>query len=496
LLAASAVVIGYATLFPFDFRLEGASPTGAISDLDWTFAESYVVTDMLLNVVLFLPFGFAAAGVLASRGIGRRGALVGAVIAATACSFVVELAQAMLLVRFASVADVVANGLGGTLGAILYLHVRRSTSSTAPRAVTWLRRTCTVRRLAAAYLLALAIALAGSSWLSTRMRTSDWDSTYPLMIGNERTGDRPWAGVVSSFSLFDRWLSTEELDAFGRTARVPDGASLLADNDFTAEPSGVPEFTARGAGGERTAAGIVVGDGWLQSVGPADAISRAIGRTSEFTLSLHVATRSLDQSGPARIVTVSDGLFRRNLTVAQDGPDLVVRVRTPFLGPDGTDPELAAPNVFADEQTHHVVVRFDAGRVRVDVRDTRLSHSLDLTPEGTALFAAFPNRIERLHLSGTSQAVFWATYRLVLLGPAAVLGAFAWRRRGDDPRALLVVGGTAALGALALELASLGRVDLAAIGMRTTLDAIAIGLAAWVILRVSGGVRIADPISS
>ena len=49
----------------------------------------------------------------------------------------------------------------------------------------------------------LVVALLISGTLQAGTRLSNWDSAYPLLIGNEQTGDRPWRGRVFALEITD-----------------------------------------------------------------------------------------------------------------------------------------------------------------------------------------------------------------------------------------------------------------------------------------------------
>ena len=72
-------------------------------------------SDLLLNVVLFLPFGFIARRTPG----GARGNVLRVVLAGALLSAAIETAQLFLAPRFSSVSDVVANSLGAGGGALL-----------------------------------------------------------------------------------------------------------------------------------------------------------------------------------------------------------------------------------------------------------------------------------------------------------------------------------------------------------------------------------------
>lgn len=74
--------------------------------------------DVLLNVLLFVPFGVFAAG----PGIGsRRRRAARAALAGALLSAAIEMVQGLLPGRFPSLADVLGNGLGAWAGAWLAL---------------------------------------------------------------------------------------------------------------------------------------------------------------------------------------------------------------------------------------------------------------------------------------------------------------------------------------------------------------------------------------
>lgn len=86
------------------------------------------------------------------------------------------------------------------------------------------------------------------------------------------------------------------------------------------------------------------------------------------TLRLELVLRSdgASQSGPARILTVSADYRHSDLTVAQEGPDLIVRVRRQGSTEGGTPP-FTVPDVFADGAWHDVRIDVAGGRLGIDV---------------------------------------------------------------------------------------------------------------------------------
>jgi VanZ family protein len=102
------VLAAIVTLAPFDFRI--GEPA------EWS---TLVMTgDAVRNIAFFVPVGF-----LAALADGSRAAVWRAPVAATVLSLTLEEAQRWLPGRYPSVVDIVANGLGATVGAIMALII-------------------------------------------------------------------------------------------------------------------------------------------------------------------------------------------------------------------------------------------------------------------------------------------------------------------------------------------------------------------------------------
>lgn len=107
------------TLLPFTRDLSSEALYRAVADVQWVpFVERGrppLWSDILANVALFVPFGFAGWRCLE----GRRGRLARLLAAALALSIAVELVQLALPARRTSATDVAVDGFGALLGAAL-----------------------------------------------------------------------------------------------------------------------------------------------------------------------------------------------------------------------------------------------------------------------------------------------------------------------------------------------------------------------------------------
>jgi hypothetical protein len=133
---------------------------------------------------------------------------------------------------------------------------------------------------------------------------------------------------------------------------------------FTFEP---PKHVVNQA--ERTANGGLSfhGVGIARSPGAPDWLSGLKG-TSSLEVRLVARTDDPDQQGPARLFTISDGVSDRNLTLGQEGDDLVIRVRRPGSDANGT-PALQVAGLFRDADWHEIRVRLGPDRLTVTVDD-------------------------------------------------------------------------------------------------------------------------------
>ena len=99
-------------------------------------------------------------------------------------------------------------------------------------------------------------------------------------------------------------------------------------------------------------------------------------RTDEFEVRLRVRSASSEQSGPARILSVSADSDRRNFTVGQENSDLDVRLRTPATTLNGL-PSYAIPGVFSQSAWTEIAIMVRSSRISIRVNgETLLSAAI------------------------------------------------------------------------------------------------------------------------
>ena len=87
-------------------------------------------------------------------------------------------------------------------------------------------------------------------------------------------------------------------------------------------------------------------------------------KANKLEIELTVDAASARQGGPARILTLSRDINCRNLTIGQEGRDLVIRLRTPNTDDNGMPP-ITISDVFG--QSGWVTIRMDIGSERLTI---------------------------------------------------------------------------------------------------------------------------------
>jgi hypothetical protein len=302
------------------------------------------------------------------RVTGRVALTVGT---AAVLSLGVECLQMYLPSRDPSLRDVAANVGGAALGGVLLLLPGREAQVSAicgAVATLWRRLWLIDRpgRLLSIYLLGALLAAAS---LQASTRLSNWDLAFPLLIGNEATGDRPWAGWIRELEISDKALSHRQaVAAMGtRLEQLLPGSVVFSQRfpDRELQPAAMAAgFAWQGPQRQLSAPvstpGLFVsGTRWLRSDEAGRRIGDALRRANQLTLKLACRPASVNQDGPARIISVSTDPYHRNLTVGQEGSALVVRLRTPMTGPNGREPELVKPHVFDRDIDRTILITYD-----------------------------------------------------------------------------------------------------------------------------------------
>ncbi len=103
----------------------------------------------------------------------------------------------------------------------------------------------------------------------------------------------------------------------------------------------------------------------IRSIKPATRLTNSIRRSNECTLEVWMRPAKMNQKGPARVLTLSNGPSQRNFTLGQDNDKIDVRFRTTKTSTNGI-PSLSTPaKTLQPKLMHLVYTRNRNGQVRI-----------------------------------------------------------------------------------------------------------------------------------
>jgi hypothetical protein len=358
----SVVLITTGTLLPFNFTFDGTGVSWSVLSLS-SGTETYL--EIVSNGLLYLPLGFGLSVHFRSQGMGKFSQLTYTAVICFALSYFVEVLQSFLPSRHPTWRDVGANTSGGILG-YLWMMVGETKSPSLSLFVY----------LTAAGLLSIPLQLSTS--------LNNWQTSFPLIVGNEHTGDRPWKGSISEFYIA-RKAATE--DEVRRTVDHKSPVPLLGEylvayykkdgtKGYRDEIGQSPRLESR----KRSDIATGEGSNWFETEAAPGNLTKQLITSSQFTLGATISSDSGSQSGPARIISLSADAVRRNFTLGQQGEDLIVRLRTPLTGPNGVNPSLRVPSVFSTPEGRHIVITYNGTNLHVYIDGLKSPESLKLTP--------------------------------------------------------------------------------------------------------------------
>lgn len=376
------------TLAPFNFSFETDFTSEVYSP---SFFHLIDLRDWGRNILLFVPVGFGITGLMQRKTVRRLTSLLVVLTVSCCLSLTAEALQVFLPSRTPTLRDILSNSIGGIIGFFVF-HLARFVL------LNELRDRASIKTLASCFVAYLLFSSLVAFVLQGATDLTNWDPNFPLLLGNEKTGDRPWHGHISEFSVADKALSKAEvIRAFERGGFCTAlGDSVVASyrlgtkGEYQDQAGHLPNLSWRGQSteSEQTSGVFLSSSHWLETTTPPVFMTTKLSETSQFTFSTTVATAELKQSGPARIVTLSTDSHHRNFTLGQSDSHLLFRLRTPLAGENGVSAQMLFPNVFSDNNFHHLVMTYDGRTVTLYADDVQNMRSIYLSPEYT-LFGCF-----------------------------------------------------------------------------------------------------------
>lgn len=325
--------------------------------------------DLILNLLLFLPLGYILSQRLRPHFHGKAGraALAGLALGA-GLSLCIELVQ-LFLGRNTSLMDILANGFGTGAGVLL-----AGVFTLEPPA----RRSRLVPVLG--WLLISGMIVFVCLLPAQLNNALNWDDSFRLKIGDEFKDSRPWTGDIRLAAIYKKALDGKEVQVLAHAGTDSSANVLRLERDcislyrFTATtdtardlgPAGLALVSRGTPPPVRDSLGASITPGFsYESTHSAIALINAVRETRELSIEALIRSRDPNQTGPARIITLSRGKDKRNFTLGQDRNRLVLRVRTPLTGENGSNPSLSAGPVPADGELIHVIAVFNRGVERI-----------------------------------------------------------------------------------------------------------------------------------
>ena len=368
ILLLGLVVLLFMTLPPLAVDL---STVGWYGRFDLRLIKTDNLTDWVRNIVLFIPFGF---GLSALFGRERpalslsKWPFLNTLLLTTLFGFLlslsIEIYQALNPYREPALADVAANTLGAAVGSGLFLLAGQFILHSLVLLTGGTRRFMQQHKVAAGLvLLILFIGYLGLVWqgiytLQQQVSLANWDMRVPLSLGNVKTGELPWAGTVSELLLADEALDVTAVSALLAGTPIED----LIDETTNTTRATFPDnpVLIDHAGKNITFNRIEeFGASWLLTDDIIGWWAEDMRMADQFTIGLQLAAATANQTESGRILAMTHYPFVSNISLEQQGTDLIILLRTVLAGENDKRPEWVLPNFFEDTNPHFVVLTFD-----------------------------------------------------------------------------------------------------------------------------------------
>ncbi|MFZ5517360.1 MAG: LamG-like jellyroll fold domain-containing protein [Candidatus Zhuqueibacterota bacterium] len=331
--------------------------------------------DILLNLLMFVPVGSILGVYWRLDGATmRRAALAGTGLGFLS-SASIEIAQ-LFLPRTFSIFDIFTNSLGAGIGVMLAFSIQKQ------RLQCWLqtmyfKKTQFYWWLIIVYSSFTTVVLLVPCYFN---HFGNWNESYQLFIGNEKTMNRPWQGAVQKISIFNKALSTAKIETLYQTdptlnTPADHAAGLLAEYIFNSAP-----VINRGFLGQdlellpwrdscihdNSNPAILADDrDVFRTAKPASRLTRFLKDANRLSVVIWLKPTTLQQTGPARIISLSEDCDNRNFTLGQSGSMLNFRVRTPLTGNNGNRVSLHSDPVLQTSAIQCVAATYHRGEMRL-----------------------------------------------------------------------------------------------------------------------------------
>lgn len=402
----SILIILVATLYPFEFSFEnGFKLTSVIGKFKQT---STHLSDQIKNLFLFLPFGFGLMCLLHTRRIGTILKLV--IVLASSCilSLLVEVLQAFTPSREPTVADIINNTSSGFLGIICFYIWNFKVIGYVSAIIEKNKKIISNKQIIAIFIGYIALSLLVPIGLQSTTNLSNWNLDYPLLLGNEKTGNRAWRGYISDVYIADKAISKKEVEkVFSDKNSLNNlGKSLVAyyplngEYGYSDRTGNLPDLTRGGTLNNRSTQrlpmrvrvarqrlGVFLNALYWLEAEQVKSLNQRIRQANQFTIGATIASTGLENK-LGRIISLSNSTTERNFSLEQRDEKLVVRLRTPLGGENATYIMNYVFDVFTDRSPHQIVITYTGSVLQVYIDKLENVYSfnyLEIIPQSDKL---------------------------------------------------------------------------------------------------------------
>jgi glycopeptide antibiotics resistance protein len=442
ILILSLLGIIYFTCFPF--RIDLASPQSRTTSpfLLGPSLKHGVHLDFLLNVLLFIPFGFGFSALLRKRGISKGRVLILAFAAGAITSYAVEFLQFYIPTRNSAWDDVTPNTLGAAFGFLLFNQCSEMLLNPLTVWEEKLEEWFSLRRASIFLVVYLGFFFLLSIPLQRETRPSNWDPDAPMFVGSDGTARHAWNGQIAKLQVWNRALSEESARKLTSGEFAPGTESgLLASYEFSGAPpfedreKSLPPLAWISSSPPRESNVLDLnGSSWLSTKTSVTKLTEDLQRSDQFTLRA-VCTPTDSADLEQFIVYISQVYASPNLTLRRDGADLAFWFRSP-LSMHRSFLTWRVRGVFVPGQSRDILVSSDGSKVSLYVDGKKESRNYYLSPG-----AALAHKFSRIYTFDTDG--YLVLYDTLIFCPAGMLlGTIARKEPSRMPagRFLLFLG--------------------------------------------------------
>jgi VanZ like family len=178
--------IFFLTFYPFQFASRAARPIHSSPFLLGGVAKGGRVLDVVLNILLFIPFGFGVSEKLGERGWTRKATFFATWFVGFLVSYSIEFLQQYTPSRQSRWEDVCTNSIGAIAGFILFAICGALLIKWASRLEFALRASLTLRRALLLVPIYFVLWFGLSVALQKETQSTSWRSESRLLVGAKR----------------------------------------------------------------------------------------------------------------------------------------------------------------------------------------------------------------------------------------------------------------------------------------------------------------------